>query len=444
MKARWKKTVLALFMTLSFLGNGLAVCAEEQGEEFGFEGAEEIVINNFAMESQNEIRDVSNMEQELYVGEDFDINVNALADEANTDYNNARIIQVNSIVNDAITEEKQQRWYAFGANAGKLTLDLDMRKCSNVDYDVYLYQYDDNEGTITMIDGMAGNRNVEHFARMVDSGVYFVLVNGYSGYDAAQPYSLGVVLSTYYDEHEVDDRLQDAYVLSSMNYSVTGTIDNQFDVDIQQYSVTKAGRLYFTLRNNGSTGNIYAIELMDSYGNSLATLNQNKKYNVDLPEGIYFFKVFCSTYGSDYNSTYTLSGETRSGAARVEVTHAGDAPKPIQDYKDGPYWRVYSNSYVEGIAYDANGHIAPNADISIIVTVVNGNQDVYANGKTDSQGKFRIQLNIGDGVGEYTYYASGISRHYYDIVPVSFESNGKRISADIDHFYHFAYQIMIH
>lgn len=431
-------------MVFSLLGHTLTVCAEEQGEDYTSEDVEEIVIDNISAETQNETKDASVIGQEFYVGQNFDINVMTLADEANTDFNNARIIQVNSIVNDAITEEGQQRWYAFGANSGKLTLDLDLRNCSNVDYDVYLYQYDDEQGIITMIDGMAGTRDVEHFARMVDAGVYFVVVNGYSGCDADHPYSLGVVLSTYYDEHEADDRLQDAYVLSSMDYSVTGTIDNQFDVDIQQYSVTKAGRMYFTLRNNGSNGNIYAIELMDSYGNSLATLNQNKKYNVDLPQGIYFFKVFCSTYGSDYSSTYTLSGETRSGAARVEVTHAGDAAHPIQDYKDGPYWRVYSNSYVDGIAYDSNWYIVPNADISIVVRIVDGDQDVYANGKTDSQGKFRIQLNIGDGVGQYSYYASGISWHFYDIVPVSFESNGKRISADIDHFYHFAYQRMIY
>lgn len=287
---------------------------------------------------------------------------------------------------------------------------------------------------------MATTKKIEHFSRMVDAGIYFVLVNGYSGSDAQHPFTLGTVLSVYYDDQEVDDRLQDAFNLTSQSYSVTGTIDNQFDIDIQQYSVSEAGRMYFTLRNNGSSNNIYAMELLDSYGRILATLNQNTKYNVDLPKGIYFFKVFCSTYGSDYSSTYTLSGDIRRSAAKVKITHAGDAPRPIEDYKDGPYWRVTSTSYVSGIAYDANGYILPNADIVIIVTTKPNDLDVYATGKTDSQGNFKIQLNLGGGYGTYVY-STGISRHYYDIVPVSFQSNGKTIPADVDYFYHLAYQV---
>ena len=436
----WRKIVMSSFLVLALLGNTIMVYAEETTEDYIFDSVETVVIDDVETALQYDIKDNVDVGQEFYVGQNFDVNMVPLADEANTDFNNARIIQVNSLVNDAITEEGQQRWYAFAANAGKLTLNLNFEGCGDVDYDIYLYQYNDEHGVISRIDGMATTKRIEHFSRMVDAGIYFVLVNGYSGCDVEHVFTLGTVLSVYYDEQEVDDRLQDAFNLTTQNYSVTGTIDNQFDMDIQQYSVSDAGRMYFTLRNNGSSKNIYAMELLDSYGNTLATLNQNTKYNVDLPKGIYFFKVFCSTFGSDYSSTYTLSGDIRRSAAKVKITHAGDAPRPIEDYKDGPYWRVTSTSYVSGTAYDANGYLLPNADIVIRVTTQPNDLDVYANGKTDSQGNFRIQLNLGGGYGTYMY-STGISRHYYDIVPVSFLSNGKTIPADVDYFYHLAYQI---
>ena len=46
------------------------------------------------------------------------------------------------------------------------------------------------------------------------------------------------------------------------------------------------------------------------------------------------------------------------------VTHAGgDAEEPIRNYIDGPYWRVYGDSYVEGIAYDIYGNVMSDANI---------------------------------------------------------------------------------
>lgn len=113
------------------------------------------------------------------------------------------------------------------------------------------------------------------------------------------------------------------------------------------------------------------------------------------------------------------------------------------DYVDGPYWRVYSTSYVEGIAYDANGYIIPNADVIIKVKVELNKVDKIASGRTDSQGKFKIKLNLGPGAGIYNYYNQGISIHYYDIVDVSFLSNENAIPGNIDKFYHFARQIML-
>lgn len=435
-----KKIVLSTFVTIGLFGNVFVTHAEETGMSVIQEEIVELELNASGEQFDiNEDKNADIISEEMYIG-DFDTKAMPVADGENTSANDARAIQTNSLVNDAITEEGQQRWYFFLAEAGKLTLNLDFTNSTSVDYDLYLYLYDDTSGTISLIDGTETSNHIEHFSKIVDTGIYFVLVNGYSGYDATNPYTLGTVLSTSYDAQEVDDRFQDAYDIASLEFNVTGTIDNRFDADIQKYTVSKTGRMYISLTNNGSTNNIYAVDLLNENGVKLAFLNQNTKYTIDIPQGTYYFKVYCSTFGGDYTSTYSLKGEVRTQAARAEVTHAGDADQPIVDYVDGPYWRVYGTSYVEGLAYDSNGYIMPNADVTIIVDTKTYGK-ISNSGRTDSQGKFKIQLNIGNGKGDYSYISSVNSIHYYDIVAVDFKSNGTEIRSNVDYFYHFAYQL---
>lgn len=421
--------------------NPLTVKAEEVN---GIIPEEEIIVSeSLDLTLSETTKNVENINHDFFVGKNLDINVMPMTDAPNTDPNNAEIIPVNSIINDAITEDGQQRWYAFATDGGKLTLDLNFVNSTSVDYDLYLFQYSDVDGTITMIDKMETTNNIEHFSRMVESGVYFVMVNGYSGHDVTNKYSLAIVVSIYYDSQEVDDRLQDAYSFTNVDYSVTGTIDNQFDIDIQKYEIKTAGRLNIYLKNNNSSKNVYAVDILGPNGAWLATLKQNIKYNVDSPQASIYFKVYCSSFGNDYNSTYTLSGDTRVQAASVVVTHAGDAAEPIKDYVDGPYWRVFPNSYVEGVAYDSAGRALANADVTIKITVKHNNLEIPASGKTDSQGRFKIQLDIGAGEGTYSHRIPGVAIHYYDIVPVNFESNGASIQANVQFFYHFAFEYLL-
>lgn len=437
-----KKLTILFVLIVGLMSNVLAVNAEEDIESTEDE-AIEIVINSEQAEAQNKKKEFTNINQEYYVGEGLNIDTAALADTNNTDPNNARVIQVNSLVNDVIAEAGQQRWYIFGANAGKLTLNLDFKNSSNVDYDLYLYKYDDTNGTINLVDGIETTDNVEHFACMVEDGVYFVFVNGYSGYDAVNPYTLGVVLSVYYDQQEVDDRLHEAHVINDLEFSITGTIDNQFDIDYQKFTITHPGKLYISLSNNGSGKNTYNAKILNAEGIEVGELKQNEKYSITAPLGTYYFKVSCTDFGGDYTSTYTLNGEHRTTAASVEVTHAGDALQPIEDYIGGPYWRVYSDSHVQGRAYDSDGNAMPYADVIIEVGIVRNNLKVRAYGRADSQGYFNIQLNIGDGIGQNATLVQGKFLHRYDIVPVKFFSNNAEVSSDVTHFYHFAYETIL-
>lgn len=438
---KMQQKVMISILLCSLLVSPLTVHAEEAVEEAIPE--EEIMIPEISETTSIGVtKNVENVDSEYFVGENRDFSVMPMTDIQNTDPNNAGFMPVNAVVTGAITEEGQQRWYAFETDGGKLTLDLDFSNSPNVDYDLYLFQYSETDGIINMIDQSVSTDNKEHFSRIVEAGLYFVMVNGYSGYDAVNQFELAVVESVNYDSQEVDDRFQDAYSFTGMNYSVTGTIDNQYDVDYQKYEIKKAGRFSLYLKNNGSS-NVYKVDMLNLNGDLVYSFEQNKRLYTEMPQCTVYFKVYCSTYANNSTATYTLNVDTRLQATSVMVTHAGDTSEPIKNYQAGRhYWRVHPNSYVEGYALNSLGMPLADADVTIGVTIKRGDLKVLSSGRTDSQGRFRIQLNIGDGVGEYSSGVAGMTTHFYDIVPVSFESNGVSIPGNIEYFYHFAFEIM--
>lgn len=438
---KMQQKVMISILLCSLLLSPLTVHAEEAVEESIPE--EEIVISEISeTTSTGTTKNVEYVDSEYFVGENRDFSVMPMTDIQNTDPNNAGFMPVNAVVTGAITEEGQQRWYAFETEGGKLTLDLDFSNSPNVDYDLYLFQYSETDGIINMIDRSVSTDNKEHFSRLVEAGLYFVMVNGYSGYDAVNQYEFAVVESVNYDSQEVDDRFQDAYSLTGVSYSVTGTIDNRYDVDYQKYEIKNAGKFSLYLKNNGGS-NVYKVDMLDSNGNIVHSCEQNTQYFAELQPCTLYFKVYCSTYGNNSTSTYTLSGDTLAQAASIVVTHAGDTPELIKNYQPGRhYWRVYPNSYVEGVALNSLGMPFADADVTIIIRIKYNNLEIPASGRTDGQGRFRIQLNIGAGEGEYSTNVANVSRHFYDIVPVYFESNGVSIPANVEYFYHFAYEIL--
>ncbi len=363
--------------------------------------------------------------------------ISAYSANDNTDVNEATVITVNSLQFDKITEEGQGRWYLFQTAAGKITIDLTTPNSTNVDYDAYIYQYDDAEGKITLIGGSENvNTANEHFAMMVDEGIYFILVNGYSGYDATNDYQLGLGYSAAYDTAEIDDTLATSTVVTTP-FSVTGTIDNTYDHDFIKFTLTQSGAVTLSLKNDGSTSNIYRMDLYNGSGTAIGYLTQGQTGRATLAAGNYYIRTRATTYGGDNTSTYTLTGSFATAAARVNVTSAGNA---FIDYGEGKFWRIDGSATIQGTAYDADGNLIPNANIEISVPVVVGNTVKTASGTTDSQGNFSISLNLGSAAGQ-NQYDTGVSYHYYDVVPIYFYSNGTQITSNISYIYHFAYSV---
>lgn len=166
-------------------------------------------------------------------------------------------------------------------------------------------------------------------------------------------------------------------------------------------------------------------------------MTQGQTGRATLAAGNYYIRTRATTYGGDNTSTYTLTGSFATAAARVNVTSAGNA---FIDYGQGKFWRIDGSATITGTAYDSDGNLIPNANIEINVPVVVGNTIKTASGTTDSQGNFSITLNLGSAAGQ-NQYDTGVSYHYYDVVPIYFYSNGTQITSNISYIYHFAYSV---
>lgn len=422
-------SIMAFTMMFSSVGALTVNAAELETTEM------ELLVDDTESLSVDDTVDKNAVEDAIEL--ESDPTISTYAEEDNTELDGAKIITVNSVEFDKITEEGQARWYLFYTEAGKLTINLTAPNSEGVDYDVYLYQYNDEDGMITLIDGSAyENTAEEHCTMMVDEGIYFVLVNGYSGYDAENEYQLGIGYSDIYDEAEIDDTIATSTVVS-LPFSVTGTIDNAYDYDFIKFTLTQSGAVTLSLSNNGSTVNIYRMDLYNSSGTPIGYLTQGQKGRASLNAGTYYIGVRATTYGGDNTSTYTVTGSFARTAARVYVTSAGNA---FIDYGQGKFWRIDHSATVTGMAYDSDGNLIPNANIEINVPVVFGNQIKTASGTTDSQGNFSIELDLGVASGQLKY-DTGVSYHHYDKVPIYFYSNGELIGSNISYLYHYAYSV---
>lgn len=189
MGRRWKRILLSYIIMMGLFCITLAASAKERGMGLGSPAKDGIAVMN-------------------------------------TDFHHARIIPVNSIANDVIDEVGQQRWYAFTANKGRLALDLNFHDSQEIDYAMYLYQYESERGHIAMIGKMSSSDDAEGFVYALDPGIYFVAVSGVFEYDAEYPYTLEVTLSDD-DQYGAAYRMRNTYVLTLFSFDITSVIDIQ-------------------------------------------------------------------------------------------------------------------------------------------------------------------------------------------------------------------------
>lgn len=226
----------------------------------------------------------------------------------NTSPNNAAYIDVNAIYGDTINAEGEQRWFLTHLdNSCKLTLYLQTVDNADVNYDLHLFSFDEETGSINEVDSSNyGSQVDEQLSAILDSGYYFICVNSVKGFDTENEFLFTAQTSDKYDAAEPDDNVFSSSVKTGTNLSINQTIDNPFDTDWMQITVPEKSYVQSTL-GNVSSGNKYRYLL---YNSNLELLNSEAfengySYGYTLEAGTYYVRVY-SASGFDADNNYNL------------------------------------------------------------------------------------------------------------------------------------------
>lgn len=100
----------------------------------------------------------------------------------NDNPNSAYLINFNTVYNDSVTAANQQRWYAFQlTEKKKITLYMNPVADTTIDNDLYLYQFNQANSSITAVAMSRNNAGMyENLSYIAAPGIYFVSVNSYA------------------------------------------------------------------------------------------------------------------------------------------------------------------------------------------------------------------------------------------------------------------------
>lgn len=237
-----------------------------------------------------------------------DTNTDEDTDVDNTSPNGAAYIDVNAIYGDTINAEQEQRWFLTHLDSRcKLTLYLQTLDNADINYDLHLFAYDEETGSIDEVDSSNyGSQVDEQLSAILDSGYYFICVNSVNGFDAENQFQIAAITSDKYDDAEPDDNFFSSSVKSGTNLSINQTIDNYFDTDWMQITVNTKSYVKSTLSNVDSA-NKYEYLLYDSNSELLTSTPFESGYNYGytLEPGTYYVRVF-SVSGYDADKSYNL------------------------------------------------------------------------------------------------------------------------------------------
>lgn len=212
--------------------------------------------------------------------------------EDNTDPNNAvEILNGNTKTNSLLADEF--RWYYFTIEKlSKLSIYLHMD--DTIDADLYLFWLDTDSGELHNIAYSLneGTGTTEAIGGKIETGIYFIGVNGYEGNG---DFTLGFYTSTVDLEYEFNDTPSTATEVSGVFdiNGIDGVIDSPYDYDFYKLTLSEASAVRFEIKY---TSDKYAIYYYS--GNALYAIKDDL-YALDA--GTHYFVVL-STDGS-FSST---------------------------------------------------------------------------------------------------------------------------------------------
>lgn len=363
-------------------------------------------------------------------------------------------LTANTPYQDFLTQSGEVKWYTMSnTNGGKLTLQMNVSKLQNANYDLQLYRYDPaTNSLVQQVDSnLPAGMNEQISKNAVLPATWYAAVKSTSGADSANPFTLNWFMSGAPDAREPDDSPAQA---SAFPYSVNtaakiqGTHDHGEDWDWYKYTVPTAGLFKFMTSQGFDAvgkplphGNPTA-EVYDKNFKLLTTVPPLKiVYDYPMLAGDYYIKVYSATKSAGFAYTLWAAAKAPVTAAKVAISNVSSegGVQGFINYGQGQKWRVKGAIGISGKALDASGNPVPNAELAVEVRPKFNSTPVTANAISGADGSFTLNLSLPPAIGQYSYNNT-ISMHYYDIIPLSFKSAGKAITANIADFYHFAYQ----
>ncbi|MCC3380158.1 Ig-like domain-containing protein [Paenibacillus farraposensis] len=348
---------------------------------------------------------------------------------------------------------------------------LDGPFSAQLDYDLYLYEFDMTTGDINpnAIDASTygtyfnkyeqgsaslpesvGTRNAAGFEK-----AYAIAVHSKKGSSITDPFYLTVDVSSQYDAYEPDESAFHAYNFtfstggSSLNSrSINSGIDNDW------YRITiPASRNYDGLNvklDSTSESYGYKAEVYGALtGNQMVLLPQTN-HNVSLNTGTYYVRVYTTNqYSPDHLYTLTLKPVLRAGKIVITGYDSINGPNDYPSYSYGRHYRVNGNTNltVKGVVTTTDNYPVANAPVNVTWlnqnwTESSGNRTRTGTGYTDQNGTFSLTLSLPHSTGSIAEYLSGPIRftHYYDLSGVAAQVSDTSLTAT-DIVYHFAYSI---
>ncbi|MGG1653796.1 hypothetical protein [Paenibacillus sp. NRS-1780] len=384
---------------------------------------------------------------------------------------NATATASSATYSGTITEEGGTQFlYPIYLQPGELLqAQLDGPFSAQLDYDLYLYEFDMTTGDINpnaidnSIYGTYFNNYGQGSASLPENvgarnttgseKAYAIAVHAKKGSSINDLFYLTVATSSKYDAYEPDESAFHAYnfTINNGGSSINSrTIHSGIDNDWYQITIP-AGRNYdavnvkldSTSESYGYKAEVYGVLT----GNQMLLLPQTN-HNVSLNTGTYYVRVYTtSQYSADHLYTLTMKPVLKAG--KIEIT--GYNSNGYYDYPTYSYGRHYringgSSLIVNGVVKTTDGQLVPNAPVTVAWLDQNwsegsGNRTRTASTYTNDYGRFSVTLSLPQSTGRNVEYLSDIgSTHYYDLTGVAAQVDGTSISAT-DIIYLFAYSL---
>lgn len=370
-----------------------------------------------------------------------------------------------------LTQEGESAYlYPIYVQAGDiLQAQLTLPLSEQLDYDLYLYEFDASTNTITaLIDysiygtyfndydygSSTLSENVGVNNNSSSEKAYLLEVYAKQGGSINEPFYLTVSTSSTYDMFETDENAFNAYSIT-VNTSGSALDSRSLNsvIDNDWYLLTVPSERNYDAMNitldstsiaNGYRAEVYAVQSDNQM--QLITPTNN---NVSLSTGSYYLRIY--TTGTYSESNYTLSLVPVLRAEKIQITGFNSDGGP-NDYPSYYYGKKYR---ITGRTFTVNGKVTtsdnvPVANTSVVVLWENpywsessGNRTRIGYANTNSAGEFSVTLSLPASTASISNYLPGAISftHYYDICGViAAVADNVDVNAQQE-VYHFAYSV---